>query len=160
MRRLFLIPILFCLVACEKKEETIFSCPQTGFIKNYDVIDLKNKDILVSIGNIKGDCEPVARDDDKKRKDLEVELTIPFRASNKSKTMAGQDLDINYAVSVLNPEEVLLSKKIFSTKLSFDSEGLAGNDEEHTIKIPMDSIKKAHRYKIIISFINQSGMKK
>jgi|GEM_PF-6636686 len=152
MRYLFLIPLLL-LGACNHKEEVIFNCPQIGFIKNYDVVELKNKEIIVTMNGVSGSCEPV-------EKNMAMEITLPFAATSKAKSHKDETVEVSYAISLLTPDEGVLSKKIFTTTLSFDENGHADSEEEHTIDLPLDSMQKAYRYKIVIGFIKQGEVVK
>jgi hypothetical protein len=143
------------LSGCANKAQPDSICPQTGFIDHTDRVTYlapggSVKDIVAkaAINSFSGEC--IFKD--KESSDVQISLTLPFAAQ---KGAAGGDLkqkELPYFISVLSPDEEILQRQAFTTKIDFDNNGNGSSTEEHVIKIPLKSRDEAYKYKVIIGF--------
>lgn len=145
---------LMLLSGCSNKVDIEPLCPKTGFIGKTDIITYfvpgSTKDVVATatINGFSGEC--VFKDKDKNV--VDIDLTVPFRARKGS---AGADLkekELSYFIGVLSPDEEILQRQAFTTKITFDDNGTGSSTEEHTIKIPLKSRADIGKYKVIIGF--------
>ena len=119
-----------------------FSCPKTGFVADANQVTFD--DAHVAMTGISGGCTL------KNPHEVEVAITLPFTAQLtgaplKQKTAA-------YFIAVLAPDETILQRQAFSTKIEFDKAGAGSSEEEHVLKIPLDNLDQAYKYKVAIGF--------
>jgi hypothetical protein len=128
-------------------------CPQTGFIGRTDTITYLapgSKDVVAkaAIRGFSGEC----KFKDKKSNIVDVELTLPFTAQLGKAGTSVKEKELPYFIGVLSPDEKILQRTAFTTKISFDNNGGGSSKEEHVIKIPLTSRADAGKYKVVIGF--------
>ena len=153
MRYIAILAVIL-LTGCASKGDMEPICPKTGFIGRTDTIaylkpgSVKDVVATASIRGFSGEC----RFEDKKKEAIEVSLSLPFYAQKGSAAAADlKEKELSYFIAVLSPDETILQRQAFTTKVSFDNTGTGNNTEEHTVKIPLKHID-ADKYKVIIGF--------
>jgi hypothetical protein len=155
MRYIFLLTALFLLSGCALTEGGEgLSCPRAGFIADADTItfaDMARPDgflVKANIDGFKGTCAKHGKDE------IQLDLTLPFVA--KKYPQAAGDLkekELPYFIAVLGPNEEILQRQAFSTKVSFDNANTGTSTEEHVVRIPVASHGDGHKYKVVIGFV-------
>jgi hypothetical protein len=156
MRSALLPGVLLALIllsGCSNKVAPDPICPQTGFIGKTDTVTYLapgTKDIVVegAITGFSGEC--VFKD--KKSNVVDVELTLPFKAQLRKAGTALKEKEFSYFIGVVSPDEKILQRTAFTTKITFDNTGAGSSEEEHVIKIPLTSRAEADKYKVIVGF--------
>ena len=77
---------------------------------------------------------------------------MPFAAKKGITETSLKEKELPYFIAVLSPEEDILQRKTFFTKITFDKDGNGVSTEEHTLKIPITNPSEAYKYKIAIGF--------
>ena len=151
MRYLALFTVVL-LSACTNAVQPDSICPQTGFVDNSDTVTYLSgteTTVRAAINGFKGDCTFA----DKEKKTVELTLTLPFEAQ-KGATAAVQEEELPYFIAVLSPEEKVLQRQAFTTKVGFGDSGRGSSSEEHTIRIPLAPGEEgAYRYKVVVGFV-------
>jgi len=145
---------LILLSGCAAKADPDPICPKTGFIGKTDTMTYlapgSTKDVLATatMKGFSGDCTFK----DKDKNDLEVSLTLPFIAQKGKAGGTLKEKEFPYFIGILSPDEQILQRQAFTTKISFDDTGAGSSSEEHVIKIPLKTRADADKYKVIIGF--------
>ncbi len=155
MRYFALLAVIF-LAGCSNKLPPDSLCPKTGFIDNADKIAYLGADpakgaaVTATIEGFKGDCGYK----DKEKKEVDLNLSLPFFAQKGAVDASLKEKELPYFIAVLSPDETILQRQTFTTKISFDNDTSAGTTtEEHVIKIPLKKGEDgAYGYKVIIGF--------
>ncbi|MFH1158374.1 MAG: hypothetical protein V1721_05760 [Pseudomonadota bacterium] len=144
MRTVAFLAVLF-LSGCAmfSPSEEVFSCPETGLVSRASSVVSNGAE--ARIGGFSGECRF-----EKNR--VEISLTLPFTARKGAADPPLKEEKLSYFIAVLSPEEDILQRRSFSTKIEFDKDGNGGSMEEHVLKIPMANPSEAHRYKVAIGF--------
>jgi len=149
MKYVFLAVCLLLASCADKPDENAFTCPEIGLIKDFDVVELANKNIKVEITQMHGECTV---EDNM----LSLDITMPLRAHSLKKGEAvTSDLDVKYFVSILSEDQSILSKKVFTAKLEPDDKGAAVATEEHVLEIPVKSPADGDKFKVIYGFVKE-----
>lgn len=154
MRILFPVLVLAALLSgCSSKILLDPICPQTGFIDKANTITYLapgTTDIVVkgSIKSYSGEC----KFKDKKTNTVDVSLTLPFIAQRGKAGATLKDYELPYFIAVLSPDEQILQRSAFTTKISFNNDGVGSSTEDHVIEIPLPSRTEAGKYKVVIGF--------
>ncbi len=164
---LCLIPVLSGCGMSDKLSDSLFgakedtaaampSCPETGLMREADQIPVfygesakPTADDLAStgfLGNLTGGC------DFDKAGEASMEITISFAAKKGPKGVALRKQSLPYFIAVLGPDETVLQRKVFSTKVDFDNTDTASTTEEHDIRVPVTSKEAAGGYKVVVGF--------
>jgi hypothetical protein len=128
-------------------------CPQTGFVGKADTITYLapgSNDVLAkgAIRGFSGEC----KFKDKETSTVDVSLTLPFVAQRDKAGAALKEKELPYFIAVLSPDETILQRTSFITKITFDDNGVGSSTEEHVLKIPLSSRAEAGKYKVVIGF--------
>ncbi len=144
MRIVVFLAVLFlsgCSLFSQSKKD--FSCPETGFVSNAAIMTLHGT--KARIKDFSGEC--------KFEKDIvKIDLTLSFSAQQRTAKAALKEKELPYFIAVLSPEETILQRKAFSTKIAFDKNGNGISTEEHVLKIPMTNPSEAYKYKVAVGF--------
>ena len=137
------------------------SCPTVGVVPEANTYpafqagmsqkDPKNLVAAGYIGVFRGDCTF------KDGKEAVFDLEINFGGTKGPKGRENSAKEIGsavfpYFIAVLSPDETILQRQAFSTKVDFDNKTDGVSKEEHTIRIPVTSPEAAHGYRIVIGF--------
>ena len=145
---------LVLLSGCSSKVQQEPVCPHTGFIGKADTVTYlasgfkKDVEVTAAIKGFSGEC--VFKD---KHSDVvSVSLTLPFRAQRGPAGAALKEKELSYFIGVLSPDEEILQRDEFKTKIVFDNDGSGSSTEEHVIKVPLTSRADVDKYKIVVGF--------
>ncbi|MDE1151514.1 MAG: hypothetical protein PW788_03160 [Micavibrio sp.] len=148
----------------EKEEAARPRCPQTGLVATSDdypaardgalAQHLTPADIVAKghIVNFGGGC---AYND--KTAQMDFSLEIDFSAQKGPAANNGTKKGINivefpYFIAVLGPDETILQRQEFSTKVDFDNKDAAFSKEAHEIHIPVSDKTTTGKYKIALGY--------
>jgi hypothetical protein len=153
MRRLPVLFAILLLSGCSlfSKPEADFSCPTTGMVEDASRVtvmaaDAKSIAAEGAITGYNGTCSFKNKDT------ADMELVLPFAVR---KGAGGQDLkeiELPYFVAVLSPDETILQRQAFTTKIEFDDTGHGLGSETHRIQIPGATGETAYKYKVVVGF--------
>jgi hypothetical protein len=144
---------LALLSGCSSKIPMDPICPQTGFVDKGDTITYMasgSTDVVAkaAIRGFSGEC----KFKDKETNTVDVALTLPF-VVQRGKAGAGlKEKELPYFIAVLAPDEKILQRTAFTTKVTFDDNGSGSSTEEHVVKIPLPARADAGKYKVVIGF--------
>jgi len=139
----FLVVILLSGCAMSSQSEEGFLCPKTGFVANASTVISNGAE--ARIGGFFGECKF-------EKNMVEISLTLPFTARKVATEAVLKEEKLSYFIAILSPEEDILQRKAFSTKIEFDKDGKGVSTEEHILKIPMTNPSEAYKYKVAIGF--------
>lgn len=139
----FLAVFLLSGCAMFSPSEEEFSCPKTGFVANASTVVSHGTEARIS--GFSGECKF-------KKNIVEISLTLPFTARKNVAKASLKEEKLSYFIAILSPEEDILQRKAFSTKIEFDKDGKGVSTEEHILKIPMTNPLEAYKYKVAIGF--------
>lgn len=139
-----------------KEEVVLPSCPEAGVMPDAARIPVfygasgqpQAGDVAVTgiLGRLQGACSFG------KPGEAQLEITISFAAERGPKGVALRKQPLPYFIAVLSPDETVLQRKAFSTKVDFDNAGRAFTSEEHEISVPVPSKQAAGAYKVVVGF--------
>jgi hypothetical protein len=149
MRYIALLAILI-LSGCSafSKGDTDFTCPKTGLVEDASTVTVLAENGISAeavIAGFSGDC--VVKD-----KQAVVTLALPFVVKKGPAGAALGAQKLSYFIAVLSPEEKVLQRQAFGTRVVFDDTGSGSGTEEHVIKIPLMEPGTAYKYKVVIGF--------
>jgi len=140
----------------EEHAAALPSCPETGVMQEADRIPVfygasgkpKAADVAATgvLGRLTGACsfdEPGV---------AELEVTINFAAEKGPKGVALRKQSLPYFIAVLSPDETVLQRQAFSTKVDFDNADKGFASEEHDIRVPVSAKEAAGAYKVVVGF--------
>lgn len=166
-RFLLALPALMLLTGCgmseslsssmfgtptEKEVEHMPDCPQTGvladatFIPVFTGQGLSDVAALGKLGGITGGC------DFDKAGIAGMEIKITFLARKIKPELDIKKLDLPYFIAILSPDQQVLQRQNFSTKVDFDNTGYGIVVEEHELKIPVPTREAAAGYKVVVGY--------
>jgi hypothetical protein len=147
-----MILALLVLSSCSSDMPSDHICPKTGFIDKADTVAYAGGgDEILARGVIRsftGECKLK----NKKGDVIEVALTVPFAAVRGEAGTNLKMMELPYFIAVLSPEEEILQRKAFTTKITFNNEGAGTSEEKHVLSIPLASRADARKYKMVIGF--------
>ena len=153
MKKTIIAASILLLTSCATPEKLGPTCPQAGLLPGAATIpifvDEVNKEdlrVLGEVGSFKGACRY------KTGKPAEFHLELDFMAKKLPKAGDLKGLKFPYFIAVLSPNETILQKDRFWTKIDFDNNDAVIVKEEHDIKIPVDSAAAGGDYKIVFGF--------
>jgi hypothetical protein len=155
MKQLFAGFILLLLAACAAGGDEP-ACPSTGFVRGaatYPVIATEAKQMAAGdlaargvLGRITGSCKY------KGENEVALDLTLTFAANRGAKGPGLEAQQLPYFIAVLSPDDEILQRQEFSTKVAFNDAGIATGSEEHRIRIPLKDRMAAPTYKVAVGF--------
>jgi hypothetical protein len=157
MKKAFLILGFLLLAGCstQAKDAPPLICPDTGLMADTDTIVVfpyeieKPADADVTaegqIRDFRGGCKVVYKGG------VDFELEIDFAAKRGANGMVLTEQDFPYFIAMLAPDETVLLREAFTTKVVFDERGAGGQREKHSIHVPA-APAFAGAYKIVVGF--------
>ena len=79
-------------------------------------------------------------------------LHLDIMASKPLENVNLKTLELPYFIGIVTPDENVLQRSAFTTKMTFDDTGVATTKDKHQLHIPAD-LAAAAKYKIAIGFI-------
>lgn len=130
------------------------SCPETGLMQDAQELPVfygdsgRAEDLAVTgiLGGIRGGCNFDTPGQ------AEMELQIHFGARKGPKGVALRKQVLPYFIAILGPDETILQRAAFSTKVDFDNKETVTTVEEHDLKVPVPSREAAGSYKVVVGF--------
>jgi hypothetical protein len=168
MKRLLLaLPALILLTGCgmserlssslfgtptEKDVERMPECPQTGVLADATYIPIFTGNgiadvaALGKLGDITGGC------DFDKAGIAALDIKVTFLARKTKPELDIKKQVFPYFIAILSPDQQILQRQNFSTKVDFDNTGYGVMIEEHELKIPVPSREAASGYKVVVGY--------
>jgi len=168
MKRLLLaLPALILLTGCgmserlssslfgtptEKDVERMPDCPQTGVLADATYIPIFTGNgiadvaALGKLGDITGGC------DFDKAGIAALDIKVTFLARKTKPELDIKKQAFPYFIAILSPDQQILQRQNFSTKVDFDNTGYGVTIEEHELKIPVPSREAASGYKVVVGY--------
>lgn len=144
------------LAAAAAPAGPVISCPETGMMMDATempiFVDGQGKPQAADIaaiaytGNIRGGCNF----DTPGQAEMELKLTFSVRKGPRGQGL--EKMHLPYFIAILSPDESVLQRKAFSTKVDFDNEETASTTEEHDLRVPVPSREEAGKYKVVAGF--------
>ena len=132
------------------------SCPETGLVKGaayFPVIvgnapHLAAADLAASaqLKNLSGTCKY-------KKGEVVLSLTLNFAGIRGAKGPGLGSQTFPYFVAVISPDDQILQREVFSTKVDFDNTtGAGASSEDHEIRVPLADVSKGPSYRVAAGF--------
>lgn len=132
------------------------ACPETGIVREAELVPVfygsdgrpAAADVAATgaIAGVSGACSF------DKPGVAALELKIGFGAKKGPRGMSLKKQKFPYFIAILDPQENVLQRQVFSTKVDFDNAETASAVEEHEIRVPVPSREQAHAYKVVVGF--------
>ncbi len=152
--------VLLLLAGCSifhKTPAALPGCPSTGLVHGasfYPVLagtaaHQAPGDLAASarFESFTGDCKFR-----KGQPGVDVSLTLNFAGAKGPRGEKLETQAFPYFVAVLSPDEQILQRQVFTTKIDFDKTGTGTSSEEQRIHIPLTDNMQAPGYKIAAGF--------
>jgi hypothetical protein len=136
----------------EKDIERMPDCPQTGvladatFIPVFTGNGINDVAALGKLGGITGGCSFA------KPGIAAMDIKITFLARKVKPELDIKKQAFPYFIAILSPDQQILQRQNFSTKVDFDNTGYGVMVEEHELKIPVPSREAAEGYKVVVGY--------
>ncbi len=79
-----------------------------------------------------------------------MEIKVTFLARKAKPELDIKKLAVPYFIAILSPDQQVLQRQAFSTKIGFDNAGFGASTEEHTLRIPVPSKEAAGGYNVVV----------
>lgn len=157
MKKAFLIFGFLLLAGCSTagKDAPPLICPDTGLMSGADTIVVFPQEIEkpadadvtaeAQIRNYRGGCK-IAR-----KGGVDFELELDFAGRRGANGAVLQEEEYPYFIAMLAPDETVLLRESFVTKIEFDEKGQGASTEKHSLHVP-GAPAMAGGYKIAIGF--------
>lgn len=128
-------------------------CPEAGIMPEANTIPLLQDgetpdDVAATgfLGRLTGACNF------DKAGEAALEIKIGFAAQKGPKGAKLKKAALPYFIAVLGPDESVLQRAAFSTKVDFDNEATGVTFEEHDLRVPVPTKEQAGAYKVVVGF--------
>lgn len=157
MKKAFLVLGFLLLAGCspQAKDAPPLICPDTGLVVDadtivafpYEIEKPADADITAEaqIRDYRGGCK-IAR-----KGGVTFDLEVDFAARRGANGAVLTEAEFPYFIAMLAPDESVLLREAFTSKITFAAEGIGGQTEKHTIHVPA-APAFAGAYKIVIGF--------
>ena len=154
MKYLSALFAILLLTSCSSfhKDMDNLACPEVGFVRGADSVSLSGIDIFIN--GYTGSCVFGADEY------LNIDVNIPFKATSKTPQNAeGKienavvDLEVPYFVAIIDLDENIIEKNIFSVKFDMENRAEAIVEEQHVVNFPKSFLVNVSDYKIVIGFV-------
>jgi hypothetical protein len=167
---LALLPLLLSACSLFGRHDAVVACPDTGIVKEaarlpvFNDADTPQADMQpvavdAAIMNFSGHCT------EKKPGQVSMDLAVSFKGVDYRAASKSKPQDLPYFIAVLAPDQQILQREAFSTRLDFDkavpppaaADGKpaapqAVSVEEHSIRLPLAEGENPADYKVVIGF--------
>lgn len=136
----------------QKDIERMPDCPQTGvladatFIPIFTGNGINDVAVIGKLGGITGGC------DFDKPGIAAMDIKITFLARKVKPELDIKKQPFPYFIAILSPDQQILQRQNFSTKVDFDNTGYGVAVEEHELKVPVPSREEAEAYKVVVGY--------
>ena len=131
-------------------------CPETGLMLDATHLTAfdppattdANKAVLTArIDNYRGAC--------RMRDNGALEFVLDIEIGGRKGPAASKDLEraqFPYFIAVLGPNEDVLQRQSFQSRVMFNKDGHGFAVEKHTLRLPMEDKKSIRQHKVVIGF--------
>lgn len=147
--------VVLSLSGCAGKDESGLPCPDTGIIQDAGRLvafspassqDPAQLQVEAAFDNYRGACRYV---------DGKVEFLLEIDVAAKRGPAAGVDITqaaLPYFVAILDPQENILQRQGFTSKVPFDATGVGMKTEKYVLRLPLEDTKTVRQYKVVMGF--------
>jgi hypothetical protein len=149
------LALTLALASCAlfKKEETARACPRLGIVADAAEMtqyrpgagrDITDQLFTAKLADVSGSCRF-----DKASANVEMKVSI---IAERGAAMREPGSEVEYFVAVTGPQDEILAKENFRTRLDFGARNRTGSGEELTQRIPLPGSADPGTYAVLVGF--------